>query len=302
MGPKRRSDAAPQADPPRGDALREKNPEIPADIDAAVRKALNKSPADRFPSMEDAALALEGQEPSPSGDEEMVLAETQEGAAHGPARCASWDASPSRPLAHGTGPPGRWFPWLVIAAVASMGLLAGAVVLRRSAPAPRVEQPTGPDAATGESRMSSNGEAMACLPRGHPGHARRFVAHRGGSSTTRSSLIPASPWRHLARAFVRFLYYDDVDSKVRQDLLDARNAREALGERDRLLLLQGSRRSSPIRPTRPRSSASIERRSLDSPPTQSCRSGSAGPAPHLGIGSGRATARPRRTPRWLWPG
>jgi len=207
-----------------------RRPDVPADIERVVLKALAKRPEDRFASMDEVATALRqawdaAQAPAAAKN---LTAPAIEIAAEPAAPERAEARVPARPR-H------RWRQVGAILGVAAVAIGAGVLVPRVTT---RTVQPATP-AATSDalspalgSAMSSNGEAVAAYRAG-----LEAVRNAAGSTARRNfdraiKLDPAFAAAHLRKV----LATPEVTDTERESVIKATQLRDMLGDHDRALL------------------------------------------------------------------
>jgi len=203
-----------------------RRPDVPAEIERVVLKALAKRPEERFASMDEVAAALRrawDAAQAPAGAK-ATIAPVIEIAA--PAE----ESVPVAPVRR----PRRWRTVGAAAAmagvVAAAGLVAPHVATRAAAPATSAAASEG--APTSESAMSANADATAAYRAGVDA-----IRNAAGSVARRSfdraiQLDPSFAAAHLRKV----LATPEVTDAERESALKATQLRDALSEHDRALL------------------------------------------------------------------
>jgi serine/threonine-protein kinase len=192
----------------RPDPPSARNPEVSPAVDAAILRALSKSPADRFPSMADAVAAL-GLEPT--GESEAARA----------------------------GAVGRW-PLALALMLLATALSIAFVARRPDGGAPRAAVRSAPPAASASSGPLGYGSTLSSNERASAAYRAGMQAMVDGSETTASrrfeeaaELDPAFAAAHLRRALLTLSFADEEGREYLQKAFDLRSG---LGAHDLALL------------------------------------------------------------------
>jgi serine/threonine-protein kinase len=221
--------------------MKDEFPDVPEAVDAVIRTALRKLPADRFATMEDIAQALEPFASSTAG----TTIRPPEASARDPAFAPTEQISSSAGSLRGAlsartnvapvEPRRRW--WAGAGGVAiAVAVVVGVAGVSRLVASPRAARalPDAAPAAEPPSLMSTNAEATAAYRAG-------VQALRDASITSAerqlTHAIELDPMFALARLRLALLKIANSGESITSgDLQPARDSRASLGERDRLIL------------------------------------------------------------------